>query len=404
MRDHALAQALRELGHSVDLAPLYLPLQLDKKNPEGKSPIFFGGINVWLQEKYEIFRKLPPWIDRIFNGRRLLEAVAKRSHLTSAHAQGEMTYLMLALEQSHLEKELAKLIAWIESSDPPDLIILSNALLAGFTRALQEHFQIPVVCTFQGEDSFLDGLPEPWKKKCWEEMALRLQDCDALVSPSKFYAQLMERRLALSEVAVIPNGIDFSSYRTREGEPKYHLGYLARMNELKGLGLLIDAYIHLNDPSVRLAIAGTMSGSDGAYVLEQKAKLNEAGLADQVEWFPDLTLEEKANFLSSLRLFSVPAIYPEAFGLYLIEAMASAVPVVMPRASAFTEIIENAECGLLVEPNSSLALSQALQTLLADPERAQDLGKKGRRAVESHYHQKIMAKNYEALFRKVMEQ
>jgi len=96
----------------------------------------------------------------------------------------------------------------------------------------------------------------------------------------------------------------------------------------RGLGLLVDAFIHLNDRSLKLAVAGTMGGGDAVYVADLKGKLEKAGLDECVEWYPDLDRTEKVKFLQSLAVFSVPATSPEAFGLYLIEAMACGVPVV----------------------------------------------------------------------------
>lgn len=390
MRDNALAKALRTAGHDAFMVPLYLPLQLDEEKGESdeKTPVFFGGINVYLQQKYEIFRKFPRWIDRLFNGRGLLQAVAKRSHLTSAAEQGEMTFQMLRLEESHLEKEVNKLCDWLEQDGKPDVILLSNTLLAGLIRTLKERLSSKVVCTFQGEDSFLDGLPDPWKDKCWEEMSHRLKEADALISPSQFYADLMKKRTGACST-VIPNGIDLSGYRISKGKKNpTRIGYLARMCHSKGLGNLVDAFIELHDSSLTLAVAGTMGGGDEEYVAALKRKLDAAGLLESVEWHPDLDREAKTNFLAGLSVFSVPVNYPEAFGLYLIEAMASGVPVVMPRASAFVEIIEPATCGVLVEPRG---LASGLRAVLENPG---EMGANGRRAVEKFYHVDAMAEKF----------
>lgn len=402
MRDNALVKALRARGHDAHLVPMYLPLQLDEQRVDQETPVFFGGLNVYLQEKFALFRKLPRWVDSLFNGSGLLRAVAKRSHMTSAKEQGEMTYTMLAFEESHLGKELDKLTDWLRRDGVPDFIVLSNALLAGLTRELKLRLGVPVICTFQGEDSFLDGLPEPWRSKCWSEMAVRLVDCDALVSPSRFYADLMEGRLGTPS-EVIPNGIDLTTYRQADLKVT-RIGYLARMTHVKGLGLLIDAFIHLADPTLELTIAGTMGGGDDDYVASLKKKLTDHGLQDQVTWHPDLELAEKAVFLANLSIFSVPAIYPEGFGLYLVEAMAAGLPVVMPRASAFPEIIEPAGCGLLVEPEDPVALAAGLRTLIDDPALGESMGKKGRLAVTERYHVDAMAENFEELFRKVVSQ
>ena len=405
MRDNALARELIAMGHEAHLVPMYLPLQLDEDRVDETTPVFFGGINVYLQQKYRIFRKLPRWFDRLFNGRRLLRAVAKRSHLTSAKEQGEMTCLMLRLEESNLGRELDKLVKWLERDGKPDVIVLSNALLAGLIRDLKKRLGVKVVCTFQGEDSFLDGLPSPWGDEAWKEMALRVQDADALVSPSRFYAGVMEDRLKLAadSIDVIPNGIDLSGYEFEEKVEVKRIGYLALMCHSKGLGLLVDAFIELNDLSLELAIAGTMGGGDDAYVEGLKKKVEKAGLNDCVKWFPALDRDEKVGFLQSLSVFSVPVTYPEAFGLYLVEAMACGVPVVMPNASAFPEVVDSAGCGVLVSPDSPEDLARGIREVLDDPER-QLIGKKGRRAVEDRYHVGTMAKDFEKLFGKVVQE
>jgi len=179
------------------------------------------------------------------------------------------------------------------------------------------------------------------------------------------------------------------------------IGFLARMCHSKGLGLLVDAFIRLNDPSLELAIAGTMGGGDDVYVAGLKEKLKKAGLNGCVKWFPDLDREAKVDFLRSLSVFSVPVTYPEAFGLYLVEAMACGVPVVMPDASAFPEIVDQAGCGVLVARDSVDDLARGIQELLDDPDR-ELIGKKGRRAVEELYHVGAMAANFEKIFGKVV--
>ena len=376
MRDNALARELIARGHETHLVPMYLPLRLDEERVDDKTPVFFGGINVFLQEKYGIFRRFPSWVDRLLNRPSLLRAVAKRSHLTSAREQGEMTCKMLRLEESNLGRETDKLVEWLQGEEGgPDVVLLSNALLAGLAGVLKERLGVPVVCTFQGEDSFLDGLPDPWREKAWTEMAAQVRECHALVAPSRFFAGVMESRLGLAEgaISVVPNGIDLQGYGM--AEPRKRIGFLSRMCAGKGLGRLVEAVICLDDPSIVLAVAGTMGGGDKEYVASLKARLEKAGMSNRVEWYPDLDRAEKIAFLRSLTVFSVPTAIPEAFGLYLIEAMACGVPVVMPRVSAFPEIVGEAGCGVLVEPGSAEDLARGLREVIDSPDRV-TMGKK----------------------------
>ena len=176
MRDNTLVSALHRDGHEVALLPLYLPMQLDEESPPEirDSPIFFGGINVYLQQKFALFRHTPRWLDKLFNGGRLLRSAARRSHMTSPREQAEMCLAMLQVDESRLTKELEKLMDWLANNERPDCIALSNALLSGMTRELKKRLGgIPVIAFFQGEDTFLDSLPEPFRTRSWEEMRAR---------------------------------------------------------------------------------------------------------------------------------------------------------------------------------------------------------------------------------------
>ena len=78
MRDNALAAELIRQGHDALLVPLYLPLQLDEASASPNTPAFFGGINVWLQEKLSIFRHTPRWLDSVFDLPGLLKMAGRR--------------------------------------------------------------------------------------------------------------------------------------------------------------------------------------------------------------------------------------------------------------------------------------------------------------------------------------
>ena len=84
----------------------------------------------------------------------------------------------------------------------------------------------------------------------------------------------------------------------------------------------------------------------------------------QTTFLPNVDRDGKLAFLRDLTLFSVPSRYPEAFGLYVVEALAAGVPVVLPHAGAFPEIIEATEGGLLYQPEEPSALPDALENLL----------------------------------------
>ncbi len=410
MRDNALAKALHSAGHRVSLLPMYLPLTLDEEVLESSrtAPVFFGGINLWLQQKFSFFRHTPAWFDRWMDSPRLLRGAARRSHMTRAHDHGEMTLAMLRIEESRLGKELDKLCAWLRR-EAPEVLVLSTALQAGMIRELKRRLGVKIICCFQGEDSFLDSLPEPWRGDCWRELALRVREADALVSPSRFYAELMQQRLGPDNLTIniISNGIETASHapvREKTGPPV--IGYLARMSREKGLEIMVEAFVHLRTvlghPSARLHLAGAATAENEPLIAALKQRLAAAGLAPDVTWSPNISREEKTVMLGGLTLFSVPAIYQEAFGLYLIEAMASGVPVVQPASAAFPEIVARAGTGVLVEPRDPPALAQAWHDLLDNPDDLRSMAENSRRAAVDHFDVSVMRDGFVALARDIL--
>jgi glycosyltransferase involved in cell wall biosynthesis len=399
MRDNALARELLRAGEDVTIAPMYLPHTLDEEAlpSAARVPVFFGGINVYLQQKVPLFRRTPAFVDRLLNSTGLLRWAARHSHMTSARDHGEMTLEMFNVGSSRLGKELDKLMVWLEHAERPDVVCLSTALLGGFAEPLKRRLGAPVVTFFQGEDAFLDGLPEPFRTQCWKAMGRTLRASDLLLSPSRFYADLMRNRLALSAdaVRVVFNGIQLEGYAPAVPPSAPAVGYLARMCREKGIEVIVDAFLHLagqlGDRETRLHLAGAATAGDEPLIRRLRARLDAAGLSGRVTWSPNISREEKISFLRGLSLFSVPATYAEAFGLYVVEAMACGVPVVQPESAAFPELIAAGGGGMLVPPGDPVALARAWSKLLADPARRIALGGAGRAAAESHFSSAAMA-------------
>src|SRR5690606_9656865 len=95
LRDNALVAALRRLGHPVTLLPLYLPLKTDEADQSDGAPIFFGGINVYLEQKAPVFRRMPRWLHDLLASPRLLRWVGTAAARTRPEQVGDMTLSML---------------------------------------------------------------------------------------------------------------------------------------------------------------------------------------------------------------------------------------------------------------------------------------------------------------------
>jgi glycosyltransferase involved in cell wall biosynthesis len=405
LRDHALVKALRRRGHDALIVPLYLPLVLDDSGSRQESPLFFGGINVYLQQKSAFFRHTPRWLDKLLDLPALLRQAGRKAGMTDPRELGEMTLSMIQGEHGYQAKELDKLVAWLVTQKP-DVVCLSNSLLIGVARRVREELRVPIICSLQGEDAFLDSLPEPYRERCWQLVRERAADVQCFVAPSRYYNALMRERLLLAaeNTVVIHNGIDLDGFAPAPTPPEFPtVGFLARMCRDKGLDILVEAFIRLAPrvPGARLKIGGSQTEADRVFVNELTDRLAQAGVANAVRFLPNLTHAEKQQFLRGLTVLSVPTRCGEAFGLFMIESLASGVPVVQPGNGAFPELIEHTGGGVLFAPGDASSLADALEKLLRDPAQAVELGRCGREVVNARFTSDAMAHNFEELLKKL---
>jgi glycosyltransferase involved in cell wall biosynthesis len=400
MRDNSLARHLIDHGHEVTMLPTYLPHLLDEKSAGTENtPIFLGGINVYLQHKFPLFRKSPKWLDNLFNSKPLLRWVAGKRGMTSPRELGEITLSTLRGKDGPLVKEVDKVIEWFKQYGQPDVLILSTILLAGVGRAVREELNLPLIGFLQGEDGFLDSLLPEYREEAWNLIGTDARELDGCVSPSHYFANFMGNRLGIPEnkIKYFLNGISFDGYEGANSKPEQPtIGYFARMCPEKGLDLLVDAFIELKKSDqhkeLRLAIAGTLPSENIIYLEEQKTKISRAGLDDFVDFETNLSRADKIRFIKGLSLFCVPARFPEAFGLYVIEAMAAGVPVVLPDHGSFPEIIRETEGGILYGKDEPSGLIHALSTMLSDKLQAKQLAEQGRAAVHEKYSNDRLAR------------
>lgn len=406
LRDNALASELLRQGHDVTLLPLYTPTRTDEQNVSSEKT-FFGGISVYLEQQSAIFRHTPRWLDKLWDSSFALKAASKRSIAVDPDSLGELTISILKGSLGHQRKEISKFIDWLKAEPKPPLgfevVDMQNSMLIGLAKPIKEATGLPICCTLQGEDLFLDGMREPYHSQALELIHEQTKYVDAFIAVSDYYADFMAGYLGIprNKIHVVPLGINLTDYETqiaarkpRVSEP-FTIGYFARVAPEKGLHLLAEAYRLLRQrddfPPAKLEAAGYLAPEHKPYLQKVENTLREAGLADEFHYHGAVEREAKLNFFRNVDVLSVPTTYAEAKGLSVIEAMASGVPVVQPRWGSFPEIIERTEGGLICEKNDAASLADALYSLWKNPELAADLARQGAAGVRRHYGVQQMA-------------
>ena len=405
LRDNALASALKARGHDVLLAPVYTPTTTDEKNVSGDH-VLFGGVSVFLEQHVPLFRYTPSFFDRLWDSNAVLKLASKRQIKVDPHALGDMTVSMLKGLQGHQRKEVMKMLRWVQDLPRFDAVSLPFALLIGLARPLRETLKTPIVCTLQGEDLFLEGLPEPWRSQSIDLIRKSINDVDVFISVSDYYVDVMSGFLGIprDRIRVVPLGINMDGHTPKAARttPPYTVGFFGRIAPEKGLHVLAEAYRQLRAmpgvPATKLLVGGYMLNEHRDYFAKIERQMSDWGLSSEFRYAGAPDRVGKIALYQQMDVFSMPATYAEPKGFTIIEAMANGLPVVQPNHGAFTEMVTRTGGGVLVPPEDPKAVADALFALLTDRARADALGRAGAEGVRRIYTLDAMASAAEQVY------
>ena len=410
LHDNTLAAALKRQGHDIALIPTYTPIRTDEVDVS-IDRVFYGAISVYLEQKVPLLRAMPRFAGRIFDHPRLLGLVSRIGASIDARKLGGLTLSLLQGENGRQARELDELVAWLKDDYRPDIVHVTNPLLIGVVRKIKSELSVPVLCSVQGEDIFLEQLVEPYRSRVRETLRERAREVDGFVATSRYYADYMTAYLDMpaDRMHHVRLGIRLDGHggdrRGREPGAPFTVGYLARICPEKGLHVLIDAFRSLVERDrgaheVRLRIAGWLGKRDRRYFDGCMERARSQGLDKRIEHVGEVDREGKIDFLRSLDVLSVPTVYREPKGLYVLEALANGVPVVQPDHGAFPELIGETGGGVLVTPDSPEAIAAGLYELMTDEARRAALGRRGREVVHALFGDASMAQATLDLYRR----
>jgi glycosyltransferase involved in cell wall biosynthesis len=401
LRDNALAAELIRQGHDVTLLPFYTPTLTDEENVSRREQVFFGGISVFLEQHLPWFRR-GRLLDRLLDSPNVISAFTSGSIAVDPKQLGALTVSTLRGSAGHQRKEIDKLIEFVKGDEPPDVVNIPYTLLINLAAPLKRALGAPVVVTLQGEDLFLEALPEPYKSEALELVRAQVADVDLFVAVSEYYARFMRDYLRIPEakMRVAPLGVNVADLSITPrlqapGSPlpawrdPFTIGFFARIAPEKGLHNLAEAYRILRKrkgmPPSRLVAAGYLPPEHKPYLEGIAEGLRVAGLGDEFVYRGTVDRARKVRFFHEIDVLSVPSPYHEPKGLYLLEAMACGVPVVQPNHGAFPELISGTGGGVLSRSEQPEDVADALYEVWKDPKRAHELGRRGAEGVRRHY-------------------
>jgi len=407
-RDGSLLDSSLELGHEICRVPMYLPLDLDHHKWDEDIPVFYGAINIYLKEKSALYRNAPSWMEELFDSGPMLRLAARMSGSTKASGLEEMTLSMLKGEEGNQASELDRLVQYLATDLKPDVVHLSNALLLGLAKRLKAVLGCKIVCSLQDENEWIDPMEEAYQRQVWGLMAAKAVDVDRFVAASHYYSRFSQKKLDIpeSKIHVVYAGIHLDGYhKSSLSLAPPVIGYLNRLSESLGLGILIDAFLMLRcQPEfqdLKLHVTGGYTAEDKPFISQKLEEIKRQGGEDSVRIFEAFDRPDRIEFLKSLTLLSVPVPAGEAFGTYQIEALAAGVPIVQPNVGGFPEFVAATDGGVIYEPNDSQTLAENIAALLRQPDQLRQYAEQGMRAVQEQFSIHSMVRNMTAVYEDV---
>ncbi|HVA91637.1 MAG TPA: glycosyltransferase [Chloroflexota bacterium] len=276
----------------------------------------------------------------------------------------------------------------------PDIVHLHFPYPVGEVAALLAVPRVPTIITYHSDiirQRSLLMLYGPLLRIVLKRAHAIIATSDAYLASSKWLTPNRDR------CRIIPLGIDLAPFLPLQPRGDGHtILFVGRFRYYKGLHYLLDALSHI--PNARLLLVGSGGQED-----ELRAQTERLGLGQRVEFLTQVQDTDLPALYARADLFALPACErSEAFGLVLVEAAASGLPLLSTELGTGTSYVNlNRQTGLVVPPRDSAALAGACNKLLADPTLRAAYGAAARTRARQHFSIDRVANQVADLYREV---
>jgi phosphatidylinositol alpha-mannosyltransferase len=276
----------------------------------------------------------------------------------------------------------------------PDVVHAHEPLVPGTGMFATRHREAPAVATFHAyaDRATALSLVAPLLRPVWRRLSAR-------IAVSRAAASFVARWFDGGEIRVIPNGVETQKFaraapaRLPEGR---RVLFVNRLEPRKGFAVMVDAFGGLvaTHPELLLVVAGDGPERDSIGRLPPSVR-------ERVVMLGNVSHDRLPQFHAACDVFCAPATGRESFGIVLVEAMASGLPVVASDIPGYREVVRDGRDGLLVRPEDPGAVAEAVGRLLDDADLSKRLADAGRESAE-RYSWDSVGSEIEAVYREVV--
>lgn len=243
--------------------------------------------------------------------------------------------------------------------------------------------------------------PVSWSVAVMEWLAARVFDAIVSVTP-KIAQRFPARKTVIVQNFPIPSELVITKGVPYKQRPP-HFAYIGGMTRIRGIHEMIDAMTYTDqsrEDDILLRLAGTFQPLGLRSEIETMAGWRQV---DFLGWVNRARVAEiLGNVLAGLVLFLPAPNHMYAYPNKMFEYMSASLPVIASDFPLWRRIVDSAGCGLLVNPQDSQAIADAMRWILEHPVEAEAMGKRGRQTIEKYYNWNTEADKLVTLYKKLL--
>ncbi len=277
--------------------------------------------------------------------------------------------------------------------------------------SLFRKIKIPLVIRTHGTSRFLQHtMGKPIKKSTYYLEARLLKRADIICAVSKYMADLTRQLFNFqAKIQVIYNGIvtmpEEAVHYHEELPAGFQVVFAGTLEKRKGVYSLVEAALSLlsKDPEYLFILNGkdTMNPETGQSVLSELKQMIPPEFQKRFIFNGHVSRDQLFFYYYNCRVAVFPSL-AETFGLAPIEAMSAGIPTVFGKACAGPEIIENWVDGVLVNPENSTEISEAIARLRNEPLLYDRIAKNGEQKVKNNFSASKMVTDSIAMYQALL--
>lgn len=203
-------------------------------------------------------------------------------------------------------------------------------------------------------------------------------------------------------IKVIFNGVDPSRFKSATKRPiderELNLIYVGRVIKSKGIFVLLDSLIQLNNQSIKLHVVG-----EGDDLENAKRYIKDTSFSDNIIFYGNVKPEEVSQRLAKSDVFVLPSIRVEGFPMVLVEAMFSGLPIITTNSGGNIDAVLDGKTGFIVPPNSIKDLADKIDIFVSDRNLITKMGKEAFDYAIKNFTLDVMLDKYMQVIRDVIK-